>query len=391
MRVMAKRILLVGSGRQMGACAARCPALGIAVAECELRTETPDVDAVVQQACGAEVKGVYPVDSAGVAVALEVSRRLRLPIPPCVGEAGAWGRFWARILSEPSSSVESVYVSDAASAPDAASSLGAPYRVRPVGTTSGSRSTLVEDAADLDLRVAQSLRLSSEHAVLVQRAVSGKTWRVLGFKFGPGYIPVEALEETHADGLFRVPSRVTVHGDVTAADYVPVVELSRRTAALLPNGYGLLEFEIVCPQPSGEAAGPLLADMRLRLSVEVGVDALLRATLGICLLDDALRVAVGIRPMAAACQGLSGTLAWLNSPSGVVESVQGVDAARALPGVAEIMVGAAPGQTLGHVVDEATRDRLGFVVAVGSSAALAHDRAEAACRSIQIQTRRVSA
>jgi biotin carboxylase len=267
-----------------------------------------------------------------------------------------------------------------------ASDIGLPCWVRPVGSESGAQCLRVDHEADLELRIGQASRHSSVGRALIQRADGGAVWRILGFKLGPDYVPVEAFEEEHTYGAYRVTRAMYLPGAVTAAAYVRVTELARKVGALLPSSRGLVEIEVVLT-----ASGPRLADVRLRPYVEAGIDALLRAACGITLLDDALRVAVGGRPCASPCQSLAGALVWIPSDSGVLEAIDGVEEARGLPGVAELAVAARPGETLGHIVDEVSRDRVAHIVAVGRNTAEARARAVAASEALRLRTCRLSA
>ena len=77
---------------------------------------------------------------------------------------------------------------------------------------------------------------------------------------------------------------------------------------------------------------------------------------------------------------------WLTSRSGRVTEVTGIPEAQALPGVQSVQVNVQPGDLLQHVVDQAGRDKLGYVVAIGATPNEALSHARAAAERIQIQT-----
>lgn len=81
---------------------------------------------------------------------------------------------------------------------------------------------------------------------------------------------------------------------------------------------------------------------------------------------------------AAAC--------WLQARSGRVTGISGIDETRQSEGVLAVEVAAQPGDTLTHVIDERSRDTLGYVavVAVDGESALA--LARAAASRVHIQT-----
>ena len=382
---MTKSVLILGGGPRRDTCLEHCEALGITAQNCAIDPEAPALDAIAEAARRIHARGVFPADPASVPLAVSVARKLRFPVPPCAGEEGVWPRVWAS-LSHAACPGELVSAGDDGALEEAAARVGMPCWVRPVGADNGAMCFLVEHEAELELRAGQAAALSRDERALLQPAVPDAILRVLGFKQGRAYIPVAVLGETHSNGPYRIGSALNIGVGVEATHYLPAIALARRAAAAFPPGSGLIECEILITDD-----GPKLADLRLRTAIEPGVDSLLSATLGIELLDDALRVAVGDAPAAAPSQGLAGVLRWLSSASGVLDSVEGLEAARALPGVAHAEAAARHGATLGHVVDEASRDRIGYVVATAASPETAETRATAACEAIELRTRRVSA
>lgn len=77
---------------------------------------------------------------------------------------------------------------------------------------------------------------------------------------------------------------------------------------------------------------------------------------------------------------------WLQSRSGKVVNIEGVESAQSQPGVVEVHVGVREGDVLYHVVDEAARDRLGHVVATGDSFDEAESNARIAAGWVRILT-----
>lgn len=81
---------------------------------------------------------------------------------------------------------------------------------------------------------------------------------------------------------------------------------------------------------------------------------------------------------AAAC--------WLQARSGRVTGVTGIEESRQCDGVLAVEVAAQTGDTLTHVIDERSRDTLGYVVAVAEDAEAALAAAQYAASRVHIQT-----
>jgi hypothetical protein len=77
---------------------------------------------------------------------------------------------------------------------------------------------------------------------------------------------------------------------------------------------------------------------------------------------------------------------WLEVSAGRVVTIQGIESARASEGILTVHVPAEIGDTMPHCVDEPTRDRRGYVVAVGHNLAEARRRAQAAALACRIRT-----
>lgn len=99
--------------------------------------------------------------------------------------------------------------------------------------------------------------------------------------------------------------------------------------------------------------------------------------------------ALGIEVLDEPIVQRSVALEWLYSRSGIVESIAGVEATRNLPGVQAVQLNVSVGDTLGHVLDAASRDKLGYVVTTGDSVEVAKYNATRAVESIVIERRTI--
>ncbi len=80
---------------------------------------------------------------------------------------------------------------------------------------------------------------------------------------------------------------------------------------------------------------------------------------------------------------------WLYSHSGIVESLDGIEEARAMPTTEAIELTVTPGDLLGHVLDIPSRDALGYVMANGNTPEEAAIHAQQAVDLITIHIKTV--
>jgi len=131
------------------------------------------------------------------------------------------------------------------------------------------------------------------------------------------------------------------------------------------------------------AAGPAVVEINPRPAGGMIHEAIRLAT-GVDLLSLQLGAAVGREPdLAASSAGTAGIQFLTADRPGVLETIDGVDAARAVPGVEQVVVTARPGQPVRPPRN--AYDRLGYLIAHTDSAtetAAALDAAAAHCRVV---------
>lgn len=341
-----------------------------------------DADAVADAARAFGADAIYAEDPAAWPAVLAASKARGLASRLCeLDDAALWG-VWETLIAAGTPVVETRYAKDLPAAEVAIAEIGTPCRLRSFGGLALPCCFRLDHADDLPLLFAKASEAFAGGGVLVQAPAHGDTHRVVGFKCGRDFFPVEALREWTSDGPFCFPEALGAGEDIAGAPYEAIFRLARRAASALPPGNGPIEIEI---NLSGET--PTLTGLRVWPGIDPAVDTVLRLALGIEFQADALRLAMGDSLASTPRSGLAAIVRWISARSGVVESIEGIHAARALPGIAHIEMRAQPGDILGHAVNAATRDRVGYVAATGSSLTAAARAAEEACALISVVTR----
>ena len=371
-------MLLVQSKAGPAPLAETCARLGYDV---ETTAET-DVGALLKTAQAIRPHALYAADGAAwppalaAAHALGVGRWLHDPD----GERlrGAWQELMAAGIAV----TETCFAPNLPAAEAGLDYIEPPCWLRNFAGSAAPRCLRLDHAEDLPLLFAKAGEKSPGKCVLLQKAPTGDLYRVVGFKLGRDYHPVEVIRERSAEGPYRVPAALTVGDQIAGAPYEAMLRLARRAAAALPPFHGPLEIELVL-----DDAAPILTDLRPQPTFSLLVEAALRLALGVNLREDTLRVAMGDAPQLAPVENLAAAVRMLDSHSGIVESVEGIEAARRVKNVRLVAVQAQPGDVVGHAIDEAAREQVGYVAAAGPSIEQAAQAAKAACGHIQIQVR----
>jgi hypothetical protein len=259
---------------------------------------------------------------------------------------------------------------------------GVPLWIRGVTDTGSDTCIRIRDEGDLTFARQKWFAACATRPeglpLLVQRAMEGGVYRLYGFKVGRDFHPVEVVEETVSDGPFRLPLRHVVPCGLEALPYTYILDLSRTILRSLPLGFTAAEIEFVLT----DAKKPLVADVLIAPNIEKTAADLLAYALGLDMAGDLLRVLQGEPPVATPNSDLGAAVGWFTPKPGVLKAVSGVEEARTLPGVQDVVVPAMNSQdgapVLRHITDLETRDRMGYIIAVGATREHALEHLEAA-------------
>ncbi len=227
----------------------------------------------------------------------------------------------------------------------------------------------VESPDDLSLAWAKAQKHlpCPDAGVLLQADAPGEHYRVIGYTRRGAFYPAEILSERLLEGPFGVPVEFCVPAGLEAAAYDPLINRAKRAETALPHDGGFIEMEFVVTPASARITAVYIAG-----TPDPVVERLMHCAQGF---DGGADT-----PRAAA-------VVWLTSHSGVVDHIEGCEAARAVSGVQDVVVRVQPGDILGHVTDLPSRDRLGYILATGPTRDDALESARSAAARIHIATR----
>lgn len=337
---------------------------GLALADVGEAINITDPHAVTDCARRHGVRGVWAGAEAGVLAASAAATELDLPgVPPAVARCMRDKAAMRAALDQAGvPNVAYREAADLASAEQAAAELGLPVIVKPADGNASKGVRAVDHPADIALAFASAAKRAASGRVLIEEFVEGPEFNVDGLvhqgRFILGGITgkvVSPLPHRFDTGIY-MPTGL---GEAAESEIAAAV-----AQALEAVGYttGAAHVEIIL-----SPKGPRIVEMAARPGGGRIPSDLIPLTYGVDYVADSLRIALGEAPVESRRYTKGAALYWTPTHSGVVTAVEGVEAARATPGVCDVVVHAKPGDVMTHTVDCATRDKVGYVLAAGET------------------------
>ena len=267
-------------------------------------------------------------------------------------------------------------------AQEAACEFGLPVWIDADETYSQAPIIRVDEIEDLSLAFSRATRQSLLKNAVVMPVVQGNTFYVDGvmidgtFYFS-GLIGVDAGEPP-----FRFERGIAAPPPVSGHERDQMVRVTKQALAALDCIDGCVHAEVILTHQGPVVLGMFGAPAALRFPADI-----LLLAHGVDTIANALRFAVGESLRMETTRDRGAAISWIPTHSGVVTEIRGIEEARGVPGVEEIVIVAKPGDVMGHVVDCETRNRVGYVLATGENAQDATRAAKRARDLCEIVTR----
>lgn len=336
---------------------------------------TLDWHEIARVARARSVGGIFPPPEPAVIPAARAVEELGLP--GMGAEAAARTRDkWAMRCAFEEGGVPNprcMAVRTVAEATGAARAIGLPVIVKPADSFGSIAVRRVDHIEDVSLAFSQAVKSSFLNIVLVEAVIEGQEYCVEGVVQDGEFLAHAVVGRERSGPPFYFDDAVYAPAALTDAERGRLVESVSAGVRALGIRCGYVQADIIAspedPRIVEVAAYPSSARMPVDVTALAG---------GADSIAAAAAMATGQRlPATCACKR-GAAIAWLSSRSGVVTEVRGVEAARGCPGVVDAVVNVAVDDVLGHVVDCPTRDRVGYMVATGDTAAAALSAAQGA-------------
>jgi len=391
--VSARTVVVIGAGplqvpayeaaRRMGLRSVaidRNPAApGMALADVAEAVDTRDVEGVLAVARRERASGVVTLcTDAPVVVVAAVARALGTPA--LTPEAAAVATNKARMRDAlaaggvPIPRYRRARTLEEARA--AAEELGFPVILKPPAS-SGSRGIFKASAADrLEAGWRHARSVAGEGAeILVEEFVEGDEVSVETLSFGGAHHVIAVTDKRTTGDPYWVETGHSQPSRLPPPTLTAVRDCARASLAALgvSEAAGHVEIKV-------GPGGPRLIEVGARLGGDFITTELVPRSTGVDMVEAVIRLALGEPPRHLPTQDRGAAIRYLLPPAGRLEAVEGLDAARRMPGVVRLELSASPGTVLEGV--RSSLDRPGFVIAEAPSAAEAERRAAAAASAV---------
>ncbi|MFC4118841.1 ATP-grasp domain-containing protein [Nonomuraea zeae] len=341
----------------------RADAPGAREADEFLHLSTRDVDSVAAALRGRDdVVGLLaPGTDINLPALVELAGRLGLPcgLPPAALRASADKAYFREVCLRLGLGGPAYASGSAAEVVRDAARLAFPVIVKPVDSGSSRGITICAAAQELAAAAEAAARVSPSATVIAEELVTGED--LCGEAFlQDGKVALLGL----SDRVVAPPQVVAIGHDMAPRDPALSAEVTR-------------QLELVCAE-IGYTDGPVNLDLfvtgdgivLIEMGARIGGNGMgeaLGLMYGVDTVQAAVQLAVGERPDLTPRWNRPAAVRMLRARSaGTLVSLDGLAAAMALPGVADVVVTAAPGDPVVPYTE--CRAKLGYVLASGESA-----------------------
>lgn len=265
---------------------------------------------------------------------------------------------------------------------EAASALTPPFMVKPADS-SGSRGIFKiepgkNDKDSLSSAYAYSRAASRSGVVVVEEFMAGQEVSVETLTVD-GVCHVIQITDKRTTGA---PHFVETGHSQPSALPEETKEAIRRVAIAANKAIGInlgpSHTEIIVTKD-----GPKIVELGARLGGDCITTHLVPLSTGVDMVRACIQIALGERPDIKPTKTCGSAIRYFPQRAGTVLSIDGLEEAKALPGVRQVSVVHSVGETVTDITDSASR--MGFVIADGKDAADAIKHCEEALEKIRIE------
>ncbi len=330
-----------------------------------------------------QVSGIWTPDPKYRSVVREIAEKMLFPhwaIPPY--------QSFLKTLKENPAVADLIhpehFVSSVEEAEKAVNTLGIPVYIQSMQSGNYPKRMEVDNVSDVSLAFNKVKGSNDSSSVSVAKLPKSEVYWAPGFKIGREFKPIEIISVTLSNNMYRVPIRYLVPAELNGADYTNVVDVVRKVGLHLPHGVAAITMELIYTDN-----GPRVMSIRSAYDFEPVLKKLLNRGYGLEIDHDLLRIFAGHPPESTPCWEMASAAQWLQPSSGIVQSVQGIDAAQSVKGIREVGLSLEPGDTVSHIEDTEQRDRIGYILSQAASTETVLGAIQIASGCIHIETKPV--
>ena len=253
-----------------------------------------------------------------------------------------------------------------------------PCIIKPTDS-SGSRGVVLAENRDMLISAYDyTFNQSREGAVIIEEFLQGKE------------VSVEIMVLENKPHVLQVTDKLTTgaphfvemgHNQpslLPAGDLEKIKDLACRAVKAVGIENGPAHVEIMLTEN-----GPEMIELGARMGGDCITTHLLPLSTGIDMVKATLDIACGNKPDIRSRLHKGSAIRYFNCPEGIIENISGVEEAKKIPGVVEIVFVHNKGEKVGAI--NSSGDRIGFVIAQADTAAEAVNICNRALNTVKIQ------
>ncbi|MGC9054728.1 MAG: hypothetical protein ACP5KS_12705 [Candidatus Hydrogenedens sp.] len=242
---------------------------------------------------------------------------------------------------------------------------------------------IINDSNDIKLIISTAKRKAEEGSpILVQQGIEGKTCYLIGYRMSYHFFPVEIFGVEFIPGNYRIPRLLWLPVEFPGKELKSITEKAKEVARNLPLGYYGVLFEFVV-----NAQGVFLSFIDPFFQPDEGMCQICKEGTGMDLMRIHQTVEKQGIPDVVPTRELGCAIAWIIPHSGIVQSIKNIEKVQSTEGIKQVYIRVHEGDSLTHITDIDSRNKTGYVIAIGPDAFTARNRALSAVSRIQINTR----
>lgn len=355
---------------------------GLPFADERVVADIRNPETVLATAKSVKATAIYPAAEHAVEACAHASSQLKLPgVAPEVAHR-VRNKFAMReaLATCKEFNPQYVLVETLLEAHRAAQMIGFPVIVKPVDGNASRGVRRVVSPEELNAAFELASQASNAGPVLIESYLEGEEFNVDGLVFNGRYIPGAVTGKIRSPLPYRYDEAIFTPG---ASPELEERIFGAVAKALKCIGFTLgtthievivtLENVYIVEMAGRPGGGRIPSDL---IPLAYGMDYM----------ADSLRIAAGKLPTSKRLFRKGSVLQWLKAKPGTVREIRGLEQAANTPGVHDICLQASEGKTIPDVVDCATRDKIGYVIAAGNTVDEAFSAARLAAEKIKIIT-----
>jgi biotin carboxylase len=354
---------MIGACRRLGV---ECVAVdgnphapGLAVADTGEVAEITDPDEVFRVAAHHRVDGIYPAAEWGVEAAAAAAARLGLPGPSPDAAMRTRNKLALRQAQaragQPTPGFRGACTAEEAE--QATGEIGFPVIVKPVDGNASKGVRRVDAREDLPAAFADAITKTPRNMVLIEAFMDGDEYNVDGIVFEGRYVLGGITAKERSAPPYRFDKGIYMPPVISDATCKAVSDTVAQCLRAIGYETGTTHAEVIMT-----SEGPRIVEIAGRPGGGRIPTALIPLTYGVDYMADSIGAALGGAPHQTRRYQRGAALFWLSAQPGKVTAINGLDAARTVPGVEELVLVAQLADILEPVVDCVTRDKVGYVL-----------------------------